>query len=475
MKRYAAGIIIVLALLLVIALVFIRGRRNGSDQSNPMDTAEVIPADFAITIPIQGVLEAANSFPVVNEGRDTQLVSVLPDGTEVKVGDIIMSLTDTDVKQEVDRLQREVTEAEDNVRQQRDQSSREVENARNSLTKAEEARQLAQTQGKAGIEKSQAEVAFLQKELEVAQGQYERSQRLFGEHLLPVTEVEQAEDEVRDKQFSLEAAARTQQEAAREAEDSVALRTMEVTSARLELEKTEAAMKASVQTAQRQLANKQSDLAIATEQLAAMQVAAPASGMLLIEKIWDDGERALRTGDQVREGQRIASIIQSREMRVRCDINEGDIDLIHAGQETHIRVPALGLITLPGKVDSAGSLARQGSPWRGGTPGQKTFNAVVSLTKQDPRLRPGMGATVDVVLERVKKGLAVPVESVLSEGGKTVVYVASGKHFQRVPVKTLKRNNELMAVEGDLRVGDRVARSLPPAYLLAAGAGGAGP
>jgi RND family efflux transporter MFP subunit len=467
MKRRALPLIAAVVVLAV-ALLLVRARLDGRRASGvQMPTAEVTPADFAVTLSAQGVLEAASSLPIVNMGRDTQIVSILRDGARVEAGDIVMTLNDTDVKAEVDRLQQDVVTAEDNVRQQQDQAQRELQNAKSGTEKAQEALRLAKVQGGAGMEKAEAEAAFLEKELAVAQGQLDRRRRLLEQRLLPITEVESAEDEVRDKQFSLETAKRALDRASVDAEDQVRLRELDLSSAALKLEQAEANLASSVNVAKRKLAEKQADLQEAQDQLAAMQVKAPTSGLLLIEQTWEDGLRPLRVGDQVREGQRVANIIQSQEMLARCELEEADIDQVKLGQEAVVRVPAIGSQPLAGNVDSIDNLARQGSPWSGGVPGRRVFQVVIRLTEQDERLRPGMGGGVEIVLERVGTGVAVPVESVFGEGERRVVYAAEGGGMYReIPVEVIERNNELAAVKGDLSEGAVIARRRPNRELI---------
>lgn len=445
-----------------------RSAGDAATATGGLAVAEVKGADFTITLPVEGVLEAARSLPIVNLARDTQIVWVLSDGVQVKAGDIVMKLNPTQVKKDFDRLQNEVAQAEEKVRQSRAAAEKGVQNARSSLAKAEEGLRLAVVEAQAGIEKAQAELTFLEKEVEVAQGQLDKRKRLLEERLMPITEVEAAEDELREKQFSLEAARRTLDRAKVDADTTKRLREMDVQTAKLELEQAEANLVTSVASAQRDLAQKQSDLQESQEQLDSMEVKAPVEGMLLLDQTWEDGWRPLRVGDQVWEGQKIANIIDPSEMWVRCDISEADIELVKVGQRAEVRVPAIGPGSLTGEIKSVDNLARERSPWEGGSAGRKVFAAAVRLTSNNSKLRPGMGGTVDIVLERVRRGVAVPLESLFAKGDGYIVYRAEGQGYREVPVKVLKRNNALAAVEGELKKGDAVARERPPAELAIA-------
>ncbi len=483
MKRTAATI----AVLMVIAAVIVLAARPGgrSDASSRatslqrVATAELKPADFSITLPVEGVLGAAKSVPILNLVQDTQVVWVLNDGVTVKAGDVVMKLNPADVKKNFDRLQNDVAEAEDRVRQEQATSEKQVQNARTSLAKAEESLRLAVVQAQEGVEKAQAEVNFLEKEVDVAQGQFDKRKRLLEERLLPITEVERAEDELRDKRFTLEAARKTLERAQVDASTTKRLREMDVQTAKIGLAEAEANLAISVAGANRDLAQKQSDLQDERERMDSMEVKAPVGGMLLLGNSYQEWNRPLRVGDRLWEGQNLANIVDPKGMTLSCDINEADIDLVKVGQEAQVRVPAIGSTTLTGKLKSLDSLARQRDPFEGGAAGGNAFPAMIELAWSNPKLRPGMGATVDIVLERVKKGISAPLECLFLKGDGYIVYRAEGDVFREVPVKVLKRNNTVAAIEGrdgatmrkgpstGLRAGDKVARERPPEALVA--------
>jgi hypothetical protein len=62
--------------------------------------------------------------------------------------------------------------------------------------------------------------------------------------------------------------------------------------------------------------------------------------------------------------------------------------------------------------------------------------------------------------------LAAPLEALFLKGGGYVIYKAEGDGWRETPVKVLKRNNELAAVQGQLTKGDRVARERPPEAVV---------
>jgi multidrug efflux pump subunit AcrA (membrane-fusion protein) len=466
---------LVIGLGLAVALVAVvagwpRGDRNGETQ-RVVQTAQVTAADFYVALTVEGFLEAARSLPVINIAPETQIVSAQVDGVTVKAGDVLMTLNSKNLQTQADQLQTQVGEAEEKVREAEAEGEKRVQNARSSLVKASEALELARVQGKAGVEKAEAELSFLEKELAVAQGELDKRKRLLAERLVPITEVESAEDEQRDKQFALEAAKRTLERARADAVTNERLRELDISNATLDLAQAESSLETSVRAAERGLEERRFDQEEVQIQLAASEIKAPAAGMLLLDQTWEDGMRPLRVGDQVEEGQRVANIIDPREMLVRTDIAEADIQRVKVGQVAQVQVAAIGEQPLAGKVISIDNLARERSSWEGGVPGRKVFAALIRIVDNDPHLRPGMGATVRIVTDHVTKGLAVPLEAVFASGREHRVYRLEEGRYRELPVKVLKRSTNTAAVEGELRRGDKVALERPTEELLVGGKG----
>ncbi len=464
-KRLAILLSVVAVGAFIAVAAWPKNERSG-DLLRATQTAEVSAASFYITLPVEGILEAARSAPIVNLASETQIVFMLADGLSVDRGQVVLKLNPAETQKRVDQLLTQVAESEEKVRQAQAEGEKRVQNARGALAKATEALQLARVQARAAVEKAEAEVAFLEKELGVAEGQLEKRKRLLEERLLSITEVEAAEDEVRARKFALEAARRSLGRASSDAEATESLRQMDVRTAKIELEQAEGSLSSSVSSAERDLVSNQLNLEEAQEQLDAMEVKAPVAGMLLLEQTWEDGWRPLRVGDQVWEGQRLARIIDPSEMWVRCDINEADIERVKVGQHALVRVPAIGPQTLEGEIQAIDNLARQRSPWEGGVPGKKVFAAVVRLVTEEPELRPGMGATVEIVLEHVDEGLSVPLEALFPQEGGYRVYVVEAHGYREVPVQLLKRSHAVAAIQGEVEIGDVVLRERPPAALV---------
>jgi multidrug resistance efflux pump len=391
-------------------------------------------------------------------------VWVQTDGARVKEGDIVFKLNADELEKKASQLTADVADGEEKVRAAQADGEKRVTNARSALTKSEEALALAQSQNQAALEKAQAEVAFREKELNVAKGQLDKRQRLAEERLLPRPELEAAEDEVRAGEFALAKAQRAVTQVTADNAAAERLRQLDIEKAKLELAAAEADLQKSVAQTQRDLETKRTNLAEAQAQLEQTQVKSPTAGLFLTERNWRGDP--LRVGDEVEEGRRMGTIIDPAKMWVRCDISEADIERVKVGQKATVLVPALRAAALHGVVKAIDNLARERGWWEGGVPGKKVFAALIELTDREERLRPGMGATIQIQLEHVSQGLMVPVEALFEVDGRPVVYCATGDRYRAVAVVVGKRNESVAVIQGKIGAGDRVACKRPAAVEL---------
>ncbi|MCI0341827.1 MAG: efflux RND transporter periplasmic adaptor subunit [Planctomycetales bacterium] len=81
---------------------------------------------------------------------------------------------------------------------------------------------------------------------------------------------------------------------------------------------------------------------------------------------------------------------------------------------------------------------------------------LVELPDPGPLLRPGMSATVAVVLGTGKRGVAVPLAAVRREGSAAEVFVREGEPIRRVPVVLGRADDRLVEILRGLYPGDEV-------------------
>lgn len=469
---------VVLAVVAAVALVAFAlwPRRGGkANLERRLRTAQIEAADFYVSLRVTGVLMGARTHPITSlggggsrwGGGGSRVVWVATDGSQVEEGDVVLRLDAAQAEKRVSELGTELLDAEEQVRKAEADGEGKLQNAQAALTKSEEALALALTQNQAALEKARAEVEFQEKELDVAQGQRDKRKQLLAEKLVPITELESAEDEVRAREFSLTAGRRSLARADGDAAMLTRLRQLDVDKAKLELEQSETAMAQSVSNARRNVDAKRLEVEDARTQLDAVEVKAPAPGLVVLERNWR-GE-PVRVGDEVWEGQRVAEVLDPADMWVRCSIGEAEIERVRVGQTATVLVSAAEDLHIEGTVEALDNLARERGLWEGGIAGKKVFAALIRLEGRHEQLRPGMSATAEVHLEHVDQGLMVPAEALFEVEGKSAVYLAEGGTYRPVTVTVGQRSELSAAVKGNLKQGDSVACERPPAALIAEG------
>lgn len=463
---YVAG-----AMLLTLPAVLIgvaKWPRAAPKQLGPqLKTAEVRCTSLDVTLCVPGELVAAETESVYCEANQTQIVWVVSDGTWVKPGDTVIKLNDAPLQKAVDDLKSQGVQADERDRSELENAEKRVQNTETAIKKAKDDLALAQVQKKAAAEKAAAEINFKQKGLELEQSRLAKYRRLLAEKLVSMNDVEQATEQVERQQHDLDKARRDLITAQKDSDANEKVKQMDIHKAELELEVAKWILAQTKVAQLRSQMDRARKLADAMKQLEGAQIRVRNSGLLILGQTYQDNmSRTYRVGDTVHEGWRLATVVTPEKIQVRCDINESDIELVKPGQKAHIIVPAIGGDVLPGTVKNIDNLARDRNPWERGA-GKRTFTATIVIDKKEPRLRPGMGNTVELILDRAEKCTVVPLEAVFTKDKQTMVYCQQPGGYCEVPVEVSQRSDLLAAVKGKLQAGAKVACERPPVSLLA--------
>jgi HlyD family secretion protein len=168
---------------------------------------------------------------------------------------------------------------------------------------------------------------------------------------------------------------------------------------------------------------------------------------------------AFKEGDRAWTGAAIAEIPDLSVMRIDLKLEEVDRGKMKIGQIVKIRVDAIADRELSAELDWISPIAAVNFRGMGLT--EKTFPARATLKNLDPRLRPGMSATAEVVIESQPNTLLIPVRASFLEKGKPAVYVQKGQQFPIRVIDVGKRNDTDMVVTKGLKEGELVTLENP--------------
>ncbi len=207
------------------------------------------------------------------------------------------------------------------------------------------------------------------------------------------------------------------------------------------------------------------DLGKTKTYLTQMSIRAPVGGVVNILSNFRSGgnfgqsDPPFREGDSVWTGAPIAEIPDLGSMRAELKLDEVDRGRVHRGFAVKVRVDAIPDKEFDAVLDWISPIAALA--FRGQQNADKQFPAYATLKSVDPRLRPGMSASVDIVIESQPDVLLIPIRASFPQNGKPSAFVQAGELFHPRPIEVGLRNEEDMVVLKGLRAGEMVALEDP--------------
>jgi len=199
--------------------------------------------------------------------------------------------------------------------------------------------------------------------------------------------------------------------------------------------------------------------------LSKMVVRAPSDGIVNLlpnyraQGTWGSTPPPFKEGDSAWTGAAIAEIPDLSEMRIELKLDEVDRGKIKLGQPVKIRVDAIPDKEFTAELTWVSPIAAL--EFSRSRSAEKSFPAHALLKNLDPRLRPGMSASAEIVIEREPASLLIPLKASFSQGGKPTVWVQRGQNFIVKQIEVGKRNESDIMVIAGLNEGDRVALENP--------------
>jgi HlyD family secretion protein len=162
---------------------------------------------------------------------------------------------------------------------------------------------------------------------------------------------------------------------------------------------------ATLNMAQRDLAESQAMKITAAQDLSYTTITAPIDGVVSACKV-EVGEVVI-AGTTNLPGSILMTVADLSRMRVRADVDETDVPLVEPGQPARIFLQADLLTAIPGKVDRVapkGVLNKE----------VVTFETMIDVdSPSGTALRSGMTATIEIEVRRTNGAISVPVQAVV--------------------------------------------------------------
>ncbi|HUM05142.1 MAG TPA: efflux RND transporter periplasmic adaptor subunit [Terriglobales bacterium] len=393
---------------LLLAVAGVWGMSRFMERAPAIPVAEVRAGEFVDSLPVRGEVKALRSLAITappNAG-DLLIVKIATDGTAVKKGDPVVSFDKTKTEQDMAQYKSTMRSAQAEIDQARAQAR---------LTEEEDVTAVMKA-------KYDVEAATLEA------GKQEIVSAIDGEKArLKVSDAQQKLREAEQKQKSDRIAAKS-------------------------------TIENKIQNSKKAMY----DMQRAERALGAMTLDAPVDGMVSLLSVWHgDGMAVFKAGDRAWPGAPIAEIPDISTLRITAHADETERGRLRAGQLVNVQMDAIPDRPFTGHIDLISAIAS--SDFTAGWPFPKNFTLQVLLDQTDGRVKPGMSAQLNIVVDKIPNAMTIPAQALFQKSGRSVVYVLHRGKFEEEEVEVKRRSGDQILVGKGLRAGDRVALRDPSA------------
>jgi len=187
-----------------------------------------------------------------------------------------------------------------------------------------------------------------------------------------------------------------------------------------------------------------------------LTVISPASGIAILSKNWNTGNK-WQVGDQPWSGMPLIELPDLNELKVKTEISEVDVSKIQLKQTVEIKLDAFSDTVFAGEVISIANLAQ----FKGGDTKIKIFPVEILIDGTSEKFLPGMTVSCRIIVDKIDSVLYIPLEALFMEGGKNYVYARSGNSYRKMEVVIGQRNNDFVIIQDGLDPDEILALSNP--------------
>lgn len=210
---------------------------------------------------------------------------------------------------------------------------------------------------------------------------------------------------------------------------------------------------ANIETLRIQAGRAQATMLYAQGNEARMTIRSPMDGVVVLNTIWLSGRMGqVQEGDQVRPGVPFMNVVDPSRMEVMVNVNQEDLLALHLGQRARIHLDAYPSLSFSGRLDELTPLGHSNEF----SNMVRTFTALFSIDGTNTDLMPDLSAAVDVEMDQQKDALAVPIRSILDEGGHSYVWLSTATGFEKRAVSVTAENDAVAIIGSGLNAGQAV-------------------
>ncbi|MCA9128530.1 MAG: efflux RND transporter periplasmic adaptor subunit [Planctomycetales bacterium] len=491
MKRFIAAI---LFLGFAIASgVYILSFQNSATSTQELVYYQVNRADLPIVVTERGHLESqeqtsircmVDTYDRSSGTSGTSIISIVPNGSLVQKGDILIELDSASIRDYLDsealelesdrsslrqaeaRKKNRITQnetalahaklelelAELNRKMYVDEESgafklslseieRQVDESRNAILEAQAALKLQETE-KDGIEQLFRLGYKGRSDLEQSRYAFLKSEAALAAAVNKLANIEASKKQ-------LETYTRQMELMKLDGEVETARRNLKQVQVTNESEL--AQVEAQLFEAKERVDRQESRIAHYEQQLRFCTIQAPHDGMVVYAQD-SRGSTSVGVGQDVRTRQELVTLPDLSRMQVRLQIHEAVLDQVHRGLPVSISVDAFPNTSYQGIVEHVAVVPTSTSRT------VKTYECIVLIPGTVDKLKPGMTAVAEIHIDRLRDVISVPVQAVVQLEQETWCYVSSnnGPGVEKKLIELGRNNDKFVEIIDGVSEADRV-------------------
>ena len=444
---------------------------------------------FQISLPVQGYLDSlGNSTLISHVEGTTTIISILPEGTMVQKDDVVCQLDSAALREKAQQQQITATQADSKALQAKETLDITITQNQSDIAAAQLKLDLANldlTKYKDGeypqqVKELQGNVAIAKEERVRAEDNYEFTKQQVKKGNKTQSDMEANRIASKQAKLKLEGAEeklkvlekydyeRKIKELSANADELV--RELERVKLKARSAETQATKDHEAQTLTSTV--EQEKYVRLNKQVEACVMKAPQAGQVVyaVNKNARGGGDQIEAGAIVRERQAIINMPDVSQMKVDCRIHESMIGNIRLGLPARIRIDAFHNEVFNGVISDVSSVP---IPGRWPNMDLKEYEAEIKLLDSYDiikKLRPGLTAQVEIMVDSREDVLQVPLTAVLALSDKQVAFVLTGQGEERRDLEVGASNLAHVEVKSGLKEGELVimnARSQFPEKVAA--------
>jgi len=386
----------VILLLSMLAFIFCQ-----SEMSANIETFKATRGEFLASVTETGELKAVNSVMINAPSIDwrfgaLKITQLVEDGAQVNIGDVLVEFDKAEVEKAIVNAKAELEIARAELRKTLAQQASQIEELEAGLQQTKLQHRISELY----LEKSAYESDIRKKEIEL----------------------------------ELEQAAISLSKAEKEIVNQKSINKEEISKLELRVNQVKSKLKEAYDT------------------LGKLTVKSPAPGIAIIERNWSTDQQ-IAVEDQLWPGWPMISLPDLSKMKAETPVNEIDISKIDTTLFASIRLDAFPDTSFHGKVTEVATLARN----KDRDSKVKVFDVTIVLDDNDAKLMPGMTVSCEIVVNRIKDVISIPIEAVFEKEGKKMVYVKKGGAFEPREVTVGLDNQDFIIITRGLEENEQVA------------------